>query len=99
MRALYNSRRVRLAMAEAIKRARSFAHWSLANVPWGVRSLLGLLFLAGSAFSFLPVLGLWMAPVGVVLVSLDVPPWRSQVLRWMREKRREARRAGYSPSL
>ena len=39
----------------------------LARIP-----LAGLLVLGG-AFSFLPVLGLWMLPVGLALIAQDVP--------------------------
>ncbi len=35
------------------------------------RLLIGGLFLLGGCFWFLPVLGLWMIPVGLVVLSID----------------------------
>jgi hypothetical protein len=49
--------------------------------PWARRGL-ALAFIAGSLLWFLPVLGLWMAPVGLALLSDDVG--------WMRRLRRRA---------
>ncbi len=34
----------------------------------------GLLLIVGGVFSILPVLGLWMLPLGLVLLSEDFPP-------------------------
>lgn len=39
----------------------------LARIPAGI------LLIFGGLFSFLPVLGLWMTPLGVILLALDVP--------------------------
>ncbi len=51
--------------------------WTRANVPPGLRLVLGLLLILGGAFGFLPVLGFWMIPLGVVVAGLDVIPlWR-----------------------
>jgi hypothetical protein len=39
--------------------------------------LLGLVLMAGGILSFLPVLGLWMLPLGIAVAALDVVPlWR-----------------------
>ncbi|MEJ2122428.1 MAG: hypothetical protein P8Z76_17350 [Alphaproteobacteria bacterium] len=37
----------------------------------------------GGILSFLPVLGLWMLPAGMLLVALDVPFFRRRVLNWV----------------
>ena len=37
---------------------------------------LGIAFLFGGVFWMLPVLGLWMVPVGVLILSVDLPPVR-----------------------
>ncbi len=37
------------------------------------------LFLVGGIFSFLPVLGLWMLPLGLLLLAVDVPALRPRV--------------------
>ena len=53
------------------------------RVPPGFRTLLGLLLVAGGIVGFLPVLGFWMIPLGVLVIGLDVKP----VLRWLRKRR------------
>lgn len=62
------------------------------------RTLLGLAFVFGGLLSFLPVLGIWMLPLGLVILSVDwafVRRWRRQaevrVTRWW--KARQAARA------
>lgn len=57
------------------------------RVPPGGRTLLGLCLVAGGVVGFLPVLGFWMIPLGVLVIGLDVKP----VLAWLRA-RRSARR-------
>jgi hypothetical protein len=50
----------------------------------------GVLFVIGGVFSILPVLGLWMLPVGLVLLAEDVPPLRrltDRCLRWIERRR------------
>ncbi|HET6157126.1 MAG TPA: hypothetical protein VFE34_02170 [Dongiaceae bacterium] len=59
------------------------AVWSDRHLPPGVRAGLGLIAMAGGLVGFLPVLGFWMFPLGVVLVALDIPPFRRRVLRWL----------------
>jgi hypothetical protein len=47
------------------------------TVPPGLRLVLGLVLMAGGILSFLPVLGLWMLPLGIAVAALDVMPlWR-----------------------
>jgi len=38
-----------------------------------VRIPLALLFVAGGVLSFLPVLGIWMLPLGLFLLAVDIP--------------------------
>ena len=38
-----------------------------------VRIPIGVLFIVAGFFSFLPVLGLWMLPLGLLLIAYDVP--------------------------
>jgi hypothetical protein len=50
---------------------------------------IGSALIVGGVFSFLPVLGIWMIPLGVVLIAKDVPPLRSptaRMLAWAYEK-------------
>ena len=54
-----------------------------------VRIPVALLLIVGGVFSFLPVLGLWMLPLGLALIAVDVPALRpplARVLRWIEQK-------------
>lgn len=44
---------------------------------------LGILCLIGGLFWFLPVVGIWLLPVGLVLIAHDVPRLRNPVARCM----------------
>lgn len=46
--------------------------WSLESSGW-VRWPLAALFLAGGVLGFLPLLGFWMIPLGLILVAQDLP--------------------------
>jgi hypothetical protein len=67
-----------------------------------VRIPAGVLLIVGGAFSILPVLGLWMLPLGLLLLAQDLPflrrPTRRGLLwierRWVRWKRSRRHRRG-----
>jgi hypothetical protein len=48
--------------------------------PW-VRVPPALALIVGGTLSFLPVLGIWMLPVGLVLLAQDVPPLRKPIAK------------------
>ena len=48
----------------------------------GSRTLLGLAFIVGGIFGFLPILGFWMLPLGLVLILLDLRSLRRRGGRW-----------------
>lgn len=50
----------------------------------GWRIVVGILLILGGLVGFLPVLGFWMIPLGVVVAALDVKP----MLRRWRARRR-----------
>ena len=64
--------------------------WFLVRLP------LALLLTVGGVFSFLPVLGIWMLPLGLLLLAVDLPflrgPISSLVIRGRLAARRLARR-------
>ena len=45
-----------------------------------LRILIGILLMIGGLFAFLPVLGFWMIPLGMLVLSIDIP----RVRRWRR---------------
>jgi hypothetical protein len=54
-----------------------------------VRIPLAILLIAGGIFSFLPVLGLWMLPLGLLLFAQDVPILQkplARMLGWVERK-------------
>jgi hypothetical protein len=54
-----------------------------------VRLPLGVLLILGGIFSILPVLGLWMLPLGLMLLAVDIPalrPWVSAALIRIRRR-------------
>jgi hypothetical protein len=60
-----------------------------------VRIPLAILLIAGGIFSFLPVLGLWMLPLGLLLFVQDVPILQrpmAQMLGWIERKWMERER-------
>ncbi|MGZ3410364.1 MAG: hypothetical protein ACXU80_08410 [Xanthobacteraceae bacterium] len=57
--------------------------------PW-VRVPPAVALIAGGTFGFLPVLGFWMLPLGLVLIAQDVPPLRKPIgraINWADKKR------------
>ncbi|SEN48563.1 hypothetical protein SAMN04488012_104244 [Palleronia salina] len=57
-----------------------------------LRVPVALLLILGGVASILPMLGLWMLPLGLLLLSLDVPPLRPVVAAAMVCGRRRLRR-------
>ncbi len=64
-----------------------------------VRLPLALLLIAGGLLAFLPILGLWMLPLGLLLLAVDLPVLRGPVSaavirgrRWLALRRRQWRR-------
>lgn len=59
------------------------------HLRW-VRAPAGLLLVLGGIFSILPLLGIWMLPLGLILLAEDVPllrRWRESALDWVEQKR------------
>ncbi|EHH66957.1 hypothetical protein GMO_27760 [Gluconobacter morbifer G707] len=57
-----------------------------------VRIPAGVLFLIGGCLSILPILGIWMLPVGVILLAQDIPLFRKfldRTLLWVQNRHPE----------
>lgn len=69
--------------------------WLRAPSSRWLRIPVGVLLILGGIFSFLPLLGLWMLPLGLLLLAQDLPflrrPTRRAMIllerRWLRWKR------------
>lgn len=69
-----------------------------------VRILLGCLLLLGGFLGFLPVLGFWMVPLGLIVLAIDIPIARRlkrrlevRLGRWLvKRSPKWARRLGFS---
>jgi len=65
-------------------------------MPSIVRTVIGILLLLGGLFWFLPILGIWMIPFGLLALSLDFPWARRGYLSiaiWYRRRWRNRRSA------
>ncbi len=63
--------------------------WLIRPQAKWVRIPAGVALMLGGVFSFLPVLGIWMLPLGAILVGEDIPPIRRATLRglgWVQAK-------------
>lgn len=63
---------------QALRRDR----WRLLRLP------LALLMILGGVFSFLPLLGVWMLPLGFLLLAVDLPALRGPISALMIRGRR-----------
>ncbi len=53
------------------------------KLPLVLRILLGIAFCIGGLLFFLPVLGIWMLPLGLALIGLCLPGVREKIKAWM----------------
>ncbi len=59
--------------------------------PWAmlIRIPLGILLIIGGLLAFLPILGIWMLPLGLLLLAIDLPvlqrPMNETLLRGERQ--------------
>jgi hypothetical protein len=56
-----------------------------------IRFPIALLLIAGGLFSFLPILGIWMLPLGLLLLAVDLPILRGPISALVIRGRRKAR--------
>ena len=77
-------------------RPAKFVRWLRRPSSRLVRIPLAILLVAGGVFSFLPILGLWMLPLGLLLIAQDVPFLQkplAEMLGWIERKWIERQRA------
>lgn len=86
-------------IARQVPASAGFLRWVRKPKMALVRVPLALLLIVGGVFSFLPVLGLWMLPLGLLLLAIDIPALRGPVAgmlvrlqRWLSLLRRRWKR-------
>ena len=79
--------------------AAGFLRWIREPHNMIIRIPLAILLMVGGVFSFLPILGLWMLPLGLLVLAVDVPPLKRPVgnllvrlQRWIANFRRKHRK-------
>lgn len=65
-------------------RMRRFLEWLLRPERRWFRLPVAILLIAGGALWFLPLLGFWMMPLGLILLAEDIPPLKRWVARFLR---------------
>jgi hypothetical protein len=66
-------------------------HWHLPQSK-PIRIGIGILLIVGGVVGFLPVLGFWMIPLGLLVLSIDLPivrRWRRQLTVWWHRRKGE----------
>ncbi|RBP17222.1 hypothetical protein DFR50_103107 [Roseiarcus fermentans] len=74
-------RRLRNLIARLPARFGAAAHWLLRPESRWARLPAGVLLMLGGLLAILPVFGLWMLPLGLILIAEDVPILRRGVAR------------------
>ena len=71
-------------------RLRASVRWLRRPSSRWARIPAGVLLIGGGILGVLPVLGLWMLPLGLILLAEDVPllrTWRDRILTWIEQHR------------
>lgn len=82
-------RRLRLLIARLPKRLGGWIEWLRAPSHVWARVPAGLLLVAGGFLAILPIFGLWMLPLGIVLLAEDIPWLRrltGRLLAWIEHR-------------
>ncbi len=83
-------RRLESLIERLPQRVQAGVRWLRRPSSRWVRFPVAVLLMAGGFLGFLPVLGLWMLPLGLVLLAEDLPPVRravDRVLEWLEQRR------------
>jgi hypothetical protein len=86
----YDDHRLECLIRRLPEHRQSPVRWLRGPAARWVRLPLGVLFILGGLLFILPFLGLWMLPVGLLLLAEDVPALRrlrTRVLDWIERRR------------
>ncbi|MBP1807789.1 tryptophan synthase subunit beta [Rubellimicrobium aerolatum] len=91
------------ALERRVPPARRLIRLLVRHSPTVVRLPVAVLLVLGGLFSVLPFLGLWMLPLGLLLLAVDLPTLRPGVSaliirsrRWTAERLRRVRRRAWA---
>ena len=86
----HHEQRIERLIGRLPKKLQTIIRWlRRPGLRW-VRVLAGLLFIAGAFLSILPVFGIWMLPLGLMLLAEDTSPIRrvrDRLLNWIERHR------------
>jgi hypothetical protein len=74
-------RRLDRLIARLPRRMATFIRWARAPQRFWLRVPLGILLIIGGFLAILPVFGLWMTPLGLILMAQDFGPARRGLYR------------------
>ncbi len=83
-------------IGRAVPASAGFLSWIRQPSSRIVRIPLGIVLILGGVFSFLPLLGVWMLPLGLFLIALDLPILQGPLNRltfWVQRKWQNWRRS------
>ncbi|MYB34077.1 MAG: hypothetical protein F4X92_02910 [Gammaproteobacteria bacterium] len=60
-------------------------HQRIQSFPSVLRITIGIALLIGGIFGMFPVLGFWMFPLGLIILSIDFP-WAQRACRYLEDK-------------
>ena len=74
---------------QLIARLNAAVRWLRRPASAWMRRATAMLLICGGLLGFLPILGLWMLPLGLLLLAEDVPPLKSartRILDWVERR-------------
>jgi hypothetical protein len=86
----HHEHRVESLIDQLPDRLRTITRWLRRPTSRWIRVPAGLLLVGGSLLSILPLFGVWMLPLGLMLLAEDVPPLRrarDHLLKWIERRR------------
>ena len=81
--------RVDQLIARLPPRLSAAVRWLRQSSSAWIRRAAAILLICGGLLSFVPILGLWMLPLGLLLLAEDVPPLkfaRTRILDWIEHR-------------
>ena len=83
-------RRLRRLLRRLPSRMQAITRWLRKPASRWARLPAGILLIIGGCLAILPVFGLWMFPLGLMLLADDIPPlrrFRDRALDWLERRR------------